>query len=464
MWPLFFAFLTVFLLLGCEKEQKVQPQAPIVEVVEVVQKDVPIYGEWVASLDGLVNATIRAQVQGYLIKQNYTEGDFVRKGQVLFEIDPREYQAALSQAKAMLSQSNGALDQSKAALAQSKGALEQTRAALEKAKSEVAVQEARWTTAKANLARIRPLAQQNAVSQKDLDDAIGTELSTRSSVEAAKAAVDAAQADIVAAQAKVVGSEANIAAAEAQVLASKANVEKAELNLGFSKIVSPVDGFAGIAKAQIGNLVGPGSVEELTTVSTINPIKCYASLSEKEYIQAMEKGAREVGKAVLTLILSDGTTYPYKGEIAFADRQVDVRTGTIRVASLFPNPKNLLRPGMFSRIRAEMGVRKNAPLIPQRAVTEIQGRYLVAVVNPENKVSIKPVKVGERFGELWVVEGLQVGEKVVAEGTQKVRQDMVVNPKPFVREAPAEPGAAQKPEVKPEAKPEAKPQSKPEKR
>jgi membrane fusion protein (multidrug efflux system) len=456
--------LAGLLLLGCEKEQKVQPQAPIVEVVEVIQKDVPVYAEWVGTLDGMVNATLRAQVGGYLIKQNYREGDFVRKGQVLFEIDPREYEAALAQEKAVLSQSNGALEQTKAALSQSKGVVAQTRAALEKSKSEVAVQDARWTTAKANLARIRPLAQQNAVSQKDLDDAIGTELSTRSAVDAAKAAVDAAQADIVAAEAQVVGAQANIAAAEARVLGSQANVEKAQLNLGFTKITSPIDGVAGMAKAQIGNLVGSGSVEELTTVSTIDPIKCYAALSEQEYMQAQERAPRQVGKVPLTLILSDGSTYPHKGEVAFADRQVDVRTGTIRVASVFPNPKNLLRPGMFSRVRAEMGIKKAALVIPQRAVTEVQGRYLVAVVNPEGKVAVKPVKVGERFGEFWVIEGLQAGEKVVAEGTQKVRDGTVVSPKPFVGEAPAEPGAAQKPETKPEVKPEAKPQSKPEKR
>jgi membrane fusion protein (multidrug efflux system) len=405
------------LLFGCGKEEKAQPQAPIVEVVEVTQKDVPVYGEWVGTLDGTVNATIRAQVQGYLIKQNYTEGDFVKKDQVLFEIDPREYQAALNQARS---------------------ALQQSKAALEQAKADVSRQEARWDTAKANLKRIRPLAEQSAVSQKDLDDAVGLELSNRSAVDAAKAAV---------------------IAAEAQVLGAEAAVEKAQLNLGFTKITSPIDGIAGIAKAQIGNLVGPGSIEELTTVSTVNPIKCYVSLSEQEYMQAMERRPKQSGKVPLDLILSDGSTYPYKGEVAFADRQVDVRTGTIRVATIFPNPQNLLRPGMFSRVRAEMGIRKAALLIPQRAVSEVQGRYLVAVVNPENKVAIKPVKVGQWFGQLWVIdEGLQAGEKVVAEGTQKVREGMVVSPKPFVAGAQAEPGASQKPEVKPEAKPQSKPE------
>jgi membrane fusion protein (multidrug efflux system) len=375
--------LAGLLLSGCGKEEKAQPQAPIVEVVEVMQKDVPVYGEWVGTLDGSVNATIRAQVSGYLIKQNYKEGDVVRKDQVLFEIDPREYRAALAQAEAVLSQS--------------KGALEQTNAALEKAKAEVTMQDARWTTAKANLARVKPLAEQNAVSKKDLDDAIGMELSMRSAVDAAKAAVAAA--------------EANIVAAKAQILGAQASVEKAQLNLSFTRISSPVDGVAGIAKAQMGNLVGPGSVEELTTVSTINPIKCYVSLSEQEYMRAQERRSKQAGALALVLILSDGSTYPYKGEVAFADRQVDVRTGTIRVATTFPNPQNLLRPGMFSRVGAEMGIKKGALVIPQQAVSDVQGRYLVAVVSPENKVAIKPVKVGQRFGQLWVVEeGLQAGE------------------------------------------------------
>jgi len=417
------------LLFGCGKEEKVQPQAPIVEVVEVIQKDVPVIGEWVGTLDGSVNATIRAQVSGYLIKQNYKEGDVVKKDQVLFEIDPREYRAAVAQAEAVLSQS--------------KGALEQTNAALEKAKAEVTLQDARWTTAKANLARVRPLSEQNAVSKKDLDDAIGMELSMRSAVDAAKAGVAAA--------------EANIVAAKAQILGAQASVEKAQLNLSFTRISSPVDGVAGIAKAQMGNLVGPGSVEELTTVSTINPIKCYVSLSEQEYMRAGERRSKQAGALALVLILSDGSTYPYKGEVAFADRQVDVRTGTIRVATTFPNPQNLLRPGMFSRVRAEMGIKKGALVIPQRAISEVQGRYLVAVVSPENKVAIKQVKVGERFGQLWVInEGLQAGEKMVAEGTQKVRDGMVVSPKPFEPQAEAKPEAEKKPGSEPAAQSKSK--------
>jgi membrane fusion protein, multidrug efflux system len=392
------AFCALTLVVGCEKEVKTQGP-PTVEVADVVQKDVPIFAEWVGTLDGMVNATIRAQVQGYLIKQNYREGDPVTTGQVLFEIDPRTFQAALDQTKGELGRT-----------------------------------EARWNQTKANLARIRPLAAQNAVSQKDLDDAIAAEQSAQASVQSAKAAFD-----------------------------------KATLDLGFTKITSPINGIAGIAKAQIGNLVGPGGTEELTTVSTVNPIKAYVAVSEQEYLQTQEARKRQVGKVPLDLILADGSTFPQKGEFAFADRQVDVRTGTIRVATTFQNPDHLLRPGQFARIRAQMGLKKNALLIPQRAVTEVQGRYLVAVVGAENKVAIKQVKAAERYGQLWVIdEGLQAGDKVVAEGTQKVKDGMVLNPKPFEPEAQSKPEEGQKTEAKAESAQKAGPnptaQPKPEKR
>jgi len=416
---------TLLLFSGCQKEstgpKAGTPPSPVVEVVSVIQKDVPIFTEWVGTLDGFVNATIRAQVQGYLIKQNYREGDFVRQGQVLFEIDPREFQAALEQANAVLTQSRGALDQ--------------TQAALEKAKAEVSVQDARWTTAKANLARIKPLADQNAVSKKDLDDAVGMELSTRSAVDAAKAGVSVA--------------EANIAAAKAQVLGAQAAVDRAQLNLSFTKIISPINGIAGIAKAQIGNLVGPGSVEELTTISTVDPIKCYISLSEQEYMRAAERH-RDPQKVPLELILADGSIHPYKGEFFLADRQVDVKTGTFRIGALFKNPRNILRPGQFARVRAEVKTKKGALLVPQRAVTELQGSYQVAVVGPDRKVDIRPVKTGERVQNLWVIdEGLKPGEQVVSEGVQKVRQGMTVTPKPAA--VPGKPEDSGKPGAQPGA-------------
>lgn len=383
-------FGTILLLLsGCKNGQgREASPLPTVEVVDVVKKDVPIYSEWIASTDGSVNATIRAQIQGYLIKQNYKEGDLVKKGQILFEIDPRPFEAVLEQAKGQLAQ-----------------------------------QQASWETAKANLGRIKPLAEQKAVSMKDLDDATGAEQATRAAVVAARAVVD-----------------------------------KAQVDLGFTKITSPIDGIAGIAKAQIGNLVGPGSIEELTTVSTVDPIKVYIPMSEQEYLRVMQNGRGHTQRMMpLDLILADGSVHPHKGVLAFADRQVDVRTGTIKVAAFFPNPGNVLRPGQFARVRARTMTKKGALLVPQRAVTELQGSYQVAVVGPGNKVDIRPVKAAERVDNLWVIdEGLKPGEHVVAEGIQKINQGMAVNPKPYGARPEA---AIEAPAVSDKTKPAAQPET-----
>jgi membrane fusion protein (multidrug efflux system) len=362
-------WMAVISLAGCTEEKKAAapPPPPEVEVAEVIQRDVPVYQEWVASMDGLVNATILAQVQGYLIKQNYKEGDFVKKGALLFEIDPRPFQAALDEVRASL-----------------------------------AKQQAVLQTAQANLKRILPLAAANAVSQRDKDNAIGS-----------------------------------VQSAEAQVLASQAQVRKAELDLGFTKITSPIDGIAGAAKAQMGDLVGTPQARELTTVSTVNPIKVYVPISEREYLQAVDKSKPEpksdAERAAFELILADGSTWPQKGTFSFADRQVDPLTGTIKVAILFPNPDNILRPGQYAKVRALMATAKGALLVPQRAVGELQGRYQVAVVTADNTVQIRGVTVGERFDNLWVIrEGLKPGDRVVAEGTQKVGDGVKVTPKPYM--------------------------------
>jgi len=395
----------LLLLAGCkEKQTGAAPSPPIVEVAEVIQQDVPVYAEWVASTDGMVNATTRAQVQGYLIRQNYKEGDFIKKGQVLFEIDPRPFQATLDQATATLTQAQAALAQS--------------RATLKQAQAEVARQEALWANAKATFTRIKQLTDEGVVSQKDLDDATGAEQSTRAAVAAAQAAVGAAQA--------------SIGVNQAAVGAAQAAVNKAELDLGFTKILSPIDGIAGIAKAQIGNLVGPGSQEELTTVSTVDPIKVYIPLSEQEYLKQAQQGKGGTPYGPVELILADGSVHPYPGRFAFADRQVDVQTGTIKVAVLFSNPRNLLRPGQFARVRAQRAIKRGALLVPQRAVTELQGSYQVAVVGSDNKIDVRPVKVAERVDSLWVIEeGLKPGDRVVAEGAQKVTQGTLVNPTPY---------------------------------
>jgi membrane fusion protein, multidrug efflux system len=352
---------------ACTKVQTIDQRRPVVEVVEVTQRDVPVYSEWTASTDGLVNATIRAQVQGYLVKQDYTEGDYVKKGQVLFQIDPRPFQAAVQQVKGQLAQ-----------------------------------QQARYENAKANLDRIRPLVWQHAISAKDLDDAVGNEQAYRAMVDSAQAALD-----------------------------------KADLDLSFTRITSPINGIAGIARAQIGNLVGPGSIEDLTTVSTVDPIKIYVPLSEQEYLKNMHDGQGKVPKESLQLILADGSTFPQKGRFAFADRDVDVRTGTIKVAALFPNPGNVLRPGQFARVRALTTTRKGALLVPQRSITEIQGKHQLAVVGPDNKIEVRPVNVGPRVDNMWVVEdGLKASEKVVAEGVQKVKPGMTVTTRPFIAHVP----------------------------
>jgi len=361
---------TVLLISSCSEEKPAgPPPAPEVEVTEVVRKDIPIIHEWVGTADGLVNATIRAQVTGYLISQNYSEGDLVKKGQLLFQIDPRPFRAALAQAQGTLAQM---------------GAL--------------------YENARANLARVKPLAAQNALSKKDLDDAVASEGSAR-----------------------------------AQVVTARAAVEKARLDLGFTRITSLINGMAGIARAQVGDLVGP-SVQggELTTVSTINPIKVYYTINEQAYIAFMKRfateaaGLEEAKKLRIELILGDGSFYPHTGKFFAIDRQVDVRTGTLRVAALFPNPTNILRPGQFVRVRVLIGTRQGALLIPQRAVMELQGSYQVAVVGPDNRVDIRTVKPGERVGPLWVIdEGLKTGERVVAEGVLKVKEGISVKPKPF---------------------------------
>lgn len=353
-----------FAAAGCAKSGPAAPQmTPDVKVVAVEQRNVPIVSEWVATLDGFVNAQIQPQVTGYLVKQNYREGAPVRKGDVLFEIDPRPFEAVLDQAKAQLAQAQAQLGKTKL-----------------------------------DVDRDTPLAKERAIAQSQLDNDI----------------------------------QANLAA-EAAVQSAKAQVEQAQLNLGFTHVTSLVDGIAGIAQAQIGNLVNPLTV--LTSVSQVNPIKAYFPISEQEYLRLAEKinSQNHLDKPKdappLELILADGTIYPQKGTILYTDRQVDIATGSIRIASSFPNPKNILRPGQFGRVRAATYTRENALLVPQRAVIEIQGTYQLAVVGGDNKVNIRMVKVGERVGSQWIIDsGVKSGDMVIVEGVQKVRDGSPVNP------------------------------------
>lgn len=371
-----------------------------VELVAVEQKDMPTHREWIGTLDGYVNAPIKAQVAGYLLRQNYIEGSFVKKDQLLFEIDPRPFQAAVDQATGQLAQANGQLSTAKAQLIQARANLTSSEAAQKRTQLDVE--------------KYTPLAKAQAVTQQDLDNATQNNLSALAQVKASEAAIETAKAQIE--------------AAEAGVKTAQANVETAKYNLGFTRLTSPIDGIAGVATSQVGTLVGPASTA-VTTVSTLDPIRANFTVSEQEYLSFRRQSGVEVSKLPLDLILSDGSTYDKKGRFFFADREVNQATGSIQLTALFPNPGNILRPGQYAKVRAVIGTKKGALLVPQRSVTELQGNYQVAVVDAQNKVAIVNVKPGERVGTEWVIdEGLKPGDRVVAEGVQKVGPGATVVP------------------------------------
>ena len=372
---------------------------PDVQVATVEQRDLPIEHEWVGTLDGMVNAAIKAQVTGYLLRQDYTEGSFVRKGQLLFEIDSRPFQAAVDQAAGQL--------------AQAKAQIAQAQAGLVQAQSQVASAEANQRKAQMDEDRYIPLAQQQAVTQQDLDNARQTN--------------QAQKAQLAAAQAQVETAKAQIEAAGAGVTAAEAALETAKVNLGFTRLTSPIDGIAGVASVQVGNLVGPAG-NAITTVSTLDPIKANFTVSEQEYLSLTRADA--LHKLELKLALADGSVHPHAGRFSFADRQVDPATGAIQLTGLFPNPGNTLRPGLYAKVRAAIGVHTGALLVPQRAVIDTQGTYMIAVVDPNNIVRFAPVKVGDRVGPQWIIdEGLKPAELVVTDGLFHIRPGAVVNPK-----------------------------------
>ena len=375
--------------LGAKPTTQAQ-QPPVVEVTPVEQKDVPVYGEWIGTLAGMVTADVKAQVTGYLLRRDYKEGSYVKKGQLLFEIDPRPFQAVLDQAKGQLAQAQALLVQDEAQLATA---------------------EANQLRSQLDVEKYDPLAKADAISKQDFDNATQTNLANKAQVQAAKAA---------------------IAAAKAQIQAAQAAVETATINLNFTRILSPIDGVAGIAQAQVGDLVSTSS-GPLTTVSTLDPIRDYFTVSEQEYLALQKRFSNsDKDRWKLQLILADGSIYPHEGEFYFADRQVNQNTGAIQLAALFPNPGNILRPGQYGKVRAVTRVQSNALLIPQAAVTEQQGSYLVAAVGQDGRVAMRPVKVSERTGTMWVIqEGLKPGDRVVVEGQQNLRPGMPVQIKPF---------------------------------
>jgi RND family efflux transporter MFP subunit len=350
---------------------------PDVMVAQVDQKDVPIYGEWIGTLDGFVNADVRAQVTGYLVRQAYKEGAFVNAGQLLFEIDPRPYKAALDQAEGQLAQATAQLANAEAV---------QVRTQLD-------------------VERYIPLAQEQAASQQDLDNATQNNLAAK----------------------------ATVATAQAQIKTAEAAVETAKLNLGFTRLTAPISGIAGQAQLQVGALVSTSGTA-VTTVSTLDPIRDYFTVSEQDYLQLRKQlSSSDSQRWKLQLILADGTTYPHEGNFYFTGRAVDQNTGSIQLAALFPNPGNTLRPGQYGKVRAVIRTEKGALLVPQLAVAELQGSYQADVVGEDGKVAIRVVKVGDRIGTMWIIqEGLKPGERVVAEGQQNLRPGMLVQPKPFV--------------------------------
>ncbi|HTB96839.1 MAG TPA: efflux RND transporter periplasmic adaptor subunit [Terracidiphilus sp.] len=356
------------LVSGCGKNvdaANAGPQQPMkVAVVEAVQRDVPVNGEWVGTMDGYVNAQIQPQANGYLIRQSYREGSEVKEGQVLFEIDPRPFDAALEQAEGQLGQA-----------------------------------QAQLSLAEINVNRDTPLAAARAIAKSQLDNEVQQKFQAEAAVKTAQAAVDTAK-----------------------------------LNLGFTKVRSLITGVAGQATTQVGNLVSTQSV--LTSVSQLDPIKVYFSISDSEYLSLVQQ-ARIAGggliqgasKIPLTLTLSNGEVYPHKGTIAFVDRQLNAQTGAIRIAASFPNPGNILRPGQFGRVKAETEIRHNAVLVPQIAITEFQGLEQVYTVAQNGTVHVNNVTLGPQYGNSWVVEsGLAPGSKVIVGSLQKLREGVPVSP------------------------------------
>jgi RND family efflux transporter MFP subunit len=414
----------VAVVVGRTRKPAQTAPAPLqVEVVQVQQQDVPIYSEWIGTTDGMVNADIRAQVSGYLLRKAYTEGAFVKQGQLLFEIDPRPLQAVLNQAKGDLAKAESQVQQ---AVTQ----LDQAEAQLAQAKSQLVQAEANQRKTQLDVNKYGPLLDQKAVTQQDFDNAYQAN-------DAAKAQVDVAKSQIKAATAAVGTAKAAILAAKAQVQSSQAAVKTAELNLGFTKIFSPIDGIVGIALAQVGDLVNPTS-GILTTVSTVDPIKVYFTLGEQEYLAYVKRNPNPAERAAaqkeleLQLFLADGSTYPHTGKFYIADRQVDPKTGAIRIAGVFANPENTLRPGQYGRVRAATSTQAGALLIPQRAVSQLQGMYRVAVVGSDNKVVMRTITPGATVGQMWIIQnGLKPGETIMVDGTQKVTTGATVAPRPF---------------------------------
>jgi RND family efflux transporter MFP subunit len=388
---------------GCARKPTSLSDVPVVYIASPVQRDVSIYSDWIGTMVGFVDAQIHSQVSGYLLSQNYKEGSLVKKGDLLFQVDPRPFQALVDQARAKVEAAKTQLTEANAEVEQAKAEIDRAQATLGKTELDVK--------------RYSPLVSDGTVSQQELDDAVQSNLANKASVAAA--------------QGRYARAKAQVAAAGADVDVARSALQSAELNLGFTRVTAPVGGIAGIRVANIGDLVGTGAQSILTSVSQIDPIFVEFPVSEEEYLglRSFLLGGDAKRGPRLELILADGTTYPYRGELDIIGREVNPTTGTLRIRGLFANPGNVLRPGQYAKVRAVTSTRKGALLLPQGAIEELQGVHQVFVVGPSDKCETRTVVVGERIGSFWVVEkGLRPSDQVVIEGLQKIRAGDTVDP------------------------------------
>src|SRR5215471_12108869 len=439
--------LVVIAAAGCGDASRATapPPAPVVKVEPVVERDVPISVEYVGTLVGSINAQIRARVAGHLVSQNYSEGSPVKAGDLLFQVDARPFQAAADQADAKLNLAESQLSQAKAQVTASQAQVEQAVAKVAQDEAQVKRSEADQRRTELDVGRFTPLAERGSVSQQELDNAVQSNQANLAAVAAARAAVQNSQASVSQARAALERSQADVKTQEANIAAARASLADARLNLGYTKVLSPIAGVAGFRGANIGDYVGPSDSTPLTTVSQVDPIYAEFPVSEQRALTVLRRWAadpNELNRLQLQLILADGTVYSRPGRAAALDRQVDVTSGTVLARAIFPNPGNLLRPGQYAKVKAVVEVKKNALLIPQRAVQDVQGIRQVAVIRPDDTVDIRKVKVDVQVGSLWTVtEGLKPGERVIVEGGDRVRAGQKVR---LAASTPAESGAGTK--------------------
>ena len=430
---------------GCGDSRAAAPAPiPVVKVEPVVERDVPISVEYVGTLVGYINAQIRARVAGHLMSQNYTEGAPVKPGDVLFQVDPRPFQASLDQAEANLLQAESQLSQAKAQVSASQAQVEQALAQVAQYEAQVQKAEADQRRTELDVGRYTPLAKRGSVSQQELDNAVQNNLANIASVAAARASVQNARAKVSNSHAALQKAQADVKTQEANIAAARALLANAKLNLGYTRVLAPISGVAGFRVANIGDYVGPSDQQPLTTVSQVDPIYAEFPVSEQRALTVLRRWAAdpsEPRRLELKLILADGTIFPHPGRAVALDRQVDATSGTVLARAVFPNPGNLLRPGQYAKVRIVVEVKKSALLIPQRAVQDVQGIHQVAVIRPDDTVDIRMVNADVRVGSLWTVtEGLKPGERVVVEGGDRVRAGEKVR----LANTPAESSAAPK--------------------